>query len=739
MCQTFDMRILTILGLLLSFTVLYSQEKKISECEIDSLYNASVRIFSYQEYNEAIQNTIRAIDLSHKKKDARWLSKCYLLLGNFYFELKDNQNSRINLKKAMSYALHVQDSIQIYKAHNALGNIATNNKEDIQIGVDHYHKALFLTEKLKDTTGIVGCLTNLGWTYLENNEHEKAYSYLLRAYKINNKNENSRKHISADLMYLLGKYHYLKKDYDNSVNYLNQSLDISNQGFFLSTLVDVYDLRSKVYKETNQLNKAYADVRNYSKFNDSLAKLQRTGEYETAKSRFALKEYKRDLELANKEKKVSEIKAESNKRKLLFSVLLSAFALILFYFYSNNKIRKRDNIVLLEKNKLLEDSKKKLDHLNQLKTQFISTVSHELRTPLYGIIGITNMLSENNSSFSDEQKNLIHSLEQSSNFLLKHINDVLRIGEIESRDLSLESTEIDTKTFFKYLEDKFKVVANQNNNKFHLVYDSNLPIKITTDQLRLKEVLVNLLDNAFKFTTNGNVWFRVKNCENKDTGKSQLLFEIEDDGIGISEDKKEIIFDKFYQANRGQKNLDGTGLGLSVVKYLLHNLDTEIKVKSESGKGSKFYFYLNVDGKITSTTASKIDSIDQEIQFIKRKILIAEDNKISQAITKKMVTALGHECVVCDNGLETLNAAKEEDFDLVLMDLNMPVMDGIESARLILEHKSDVPIVALTALDLGHVKEDCYSAGMLYAVNKPLNKRDLNVIINEYSMVSMSA
>lgn len=733
------MRILTTLGLLLNFIVSLAQgAKKTPECEIDSLYKASVKIFDYKEYNEAIQNTIKAIDLSRTNNNTYMLSKCYLLLGNFYFSLRDNQNAKLNLKKAMSYAVEVRDSTLIYKAHNALGNVETNSGKNIQIGVDHYHKALHLTEKLKDTIGIVGCLTNLGWTYLENNKKEKAYSYLLHAYNINNSHKNNKKHVNADLLFLLGKYHYLKKEYNKSVNYLNQSLVISSRESFLPTLVDVYNLRSKVYKETNQLNKAYSDVINYSKFNDSLLAMQRTGEYETAKSRFALKEYQRDLELANKEKEVSEIEAENNKRKLLFSIILSVFALIVFYFYSNNKIRKRDNNALLEKNKFLEDSKKKLDHLNQLKTQFISTVSHELRTPLYGIIGITNILSENNKTFSNEHKNLIKSLEQSSNFLLKHINDVLRIGEIESRDLSLESTEIETKKFLSYIEEKFKAVSEQTNNKLHIDYDTNLPFKIQTDQLRLKEVLVNLLDNAFKFTTNGNIWFRVTNYKNNDTGKMQLLFEVEDDGIGISEDKKEIIFDKFYQANRGQKNLDGTGLGLSVVKYLLHNLNTKVHLESESGKGSKFYFYLNIDGS-EANSSSKIAVIDEEIQFIKRKILIAEDNKISQAITKKMVTALGHECVVCDNGLETLNAAKEEDFDLVLMDLNMPVMDGIESARLILEHKRDVPIVALTALDLGHVKEDCYSAGMLYAVNKPLNKNDLSTIINEYSMVSMSA
>lgn len=723
----------------LGFVFLFSANSQIdsannSSClksKIDSLYQESMTLYKTNQTGLAIKKTIEALDFSHKENSISSLPTFYILLGNLYLTSKENENAKINFEKGLDYSLKLNDTVCIYKSYNSLGNLMSDVEKKPIMGLNYYNKAIDLMEKTKDTTSLITTLVNIGWTYLDFNESDKAYYYLKKSKLLNDKLNKSRVNVQADILHLIGRYHYQKKEYTNAIKYLTQSLELSKNNHFFYIVTDVYNLRAKVFENTNQPLKAYKDLRSYLKYNDSLLSMQRTEDLEAANAKFAVAEYERDLLITKKEKNLSEVRADSNKRKLLFAIVTSLFILGLIYLYFSNKARKRDNAVLIEKNKLLQEAKEKSDHLNALKTQFISTVSHELRTPLYGIIGITNLLDENNTNFNNDQIELIGSLKESSDFLLKHINDVLKIGEIESRNLNFDPKDIDFNEFINHLKNKFTLVAKKSNNLLHIDFDSNIPESVFIDQLRLNEVIVNLLDNACKFTTNGNIWFRVKQ-KSKENNSQVLLFEVEDDGIGISEDKKDIIFDKFYQANRGQKNLDGTGLGLSVVKYLLRALDSEIKVESSLGKGSKFYFELTLLNNKDNVKKATIEN--NANCFVKKNILIAEDNKISQAITKKMIQALGHDCVVCDNGLETFKAAKEIQFDLILMDLNMPVMDGIDSAKLILEHNKNTPIVALTALDLNNITKECYSVGILCAVNKPIKKKDLSTIIDKYSM-----
>lgn len=721
---------LTLLMVVLCINSAIPQQDSVIEHKVDSLYILSEHLYDKNNYKDAIKVAIDAINLAHKTKNKTYLSKCYALLGNEYLNLNDSESAKSSFIKALGYAKQEKDTISLCRAYNGLGNILSDKEKKYEEGIGYYKKSVLLLEKLNDTTRLVSCLTNIGWTYLDMKEPDNAQPYILKSIKLDNA---KRKDLTADILYLKGVYHYQKNQLNKAILSLNKSLKIANQESYFFIIADVYKLRSLIYKKVSQFHKAYNDVVLYAQYNDSVIQFQRTKEFEAAKAKFAVQEAKRELSIAKQKQLLFELRAQEHQRKLFFAIVTSLFLLGLLYMYFRNRVRKRDNAILIEKNEILIEAKEKADQLNALKTQFISTVSHELRTPLYGIIGTTNLLNESNENLTHEQKEQLEALKQSSDFLLKHINDVLRIKEIESRPQSINPKSTNLRDVMKRLKDDFEDKVSENANKIIITIDEKAPKFILIDELRLTEILLNLIDNACKFTKNGTIWVRVKVNKTIKTNTYSLLFEVEDNGMGISEDKREIIFDKFYQANRGQKNLDGTGLGLSVVKYLLHALNSEITLQSKEGVGSTFSFTLKVKGEGVADNDATILKNKAKHTFIKRTILVAEDNKISQAITKKMIETLGHKCVISDNGLEALNKTKHQHFDLVLMDLNMPVMDGIDATKHILKHNKHAHIVALTALDLDQIKNSCYEVGMLYVVNKPLSKGDLKLIISKYS------
>lgn len=726
------MKALTKLFILFCFSAFSQESNTVTISKIDTLIVESENLFTENSYRLALDKLFIAVDLANQINNKVVLANLHIQLGKLHHDLNDKSQAKAYINKALELANETNDSTILFKVYNSLGNIISDIDKNYEEGLEYYEKSEVIATQKKDTLGIIRSLGNKGWTFLDMGKLENAYSEFIKAQKMNNAYSKTDKKVSCDLSYLIGNYFNEKNELLKAEKHYSKAIVDAKKGRYHFILCDVYYARSKLYQSKGEFTNSINDLHLLNNYKDSIHNAKEIGDLEKAKAEFQLSQYENELDLARKEKLNSENEAKDNKKISLISILFSLFTLSLIYIYFSSKARKNDNDALKQKNKLLLEAKQKADNLNALKSQFISTITHELRTPLYGVIGITNLLSED-EHITENQKKLINSLKQSGNFLLKHINDVLKIGDIESKTTSINNVELNLHKLIKELEEEFNEKAKTTNNKFIVYIDHRIPDTIETDRLRLKEILSNLLDNAFKFTTNGNVWLRIKS-NSIAKSKISITFQVEDDGVGISNDIKEIIFDKFYQANRGHKNLDGTGLGLSAVKYLLHSLDSKIEVESSLKKGSIFHFNLNafIKNNINKTKLDKTES--SSVKFVKRSILIAEDNKVSQIITKKMVTSLGHECIVCDNGLETLKATKKRNFDLVLMDLNMPIMDGITSAKHILEFNNTIPIVALTALNLNEIKTDCYAVGMLHAVNKPLAKKELKIIINKYSL-----
>ena len=351
------------------------------------------------------------------------------------------------------------------------------------------------------------------------------------------------------------------------------------------------------------------------------------------------------------------------------------------------------------------------------KASFLSTVTHELRTPLYAVTGLTHLLLDENPA--EHQKEHLKSLKFSGEYLLNFINDILQINKIDAEKLETLNVEFKLKSVITDVIDTLHQKAKEQNSKIVLDYDSNIPIHITGDPVKFSQIIMNLIGNAIKFTENGQVDVIAK-LKEKGDNKIKVYFEVRDNGIGISEEKQKNIFDSFEQGSvQINREYGGTGLGLAIVKSLLGLFNSTIELKSELNVGSSFFFELELDYQDTAIADITFEMAKEDFNFKGLNILIVEDNKINQVITKKMLTKKEITCDIANNGFEAIDAAKEKKYDAILMDIHMPGMGGEEATIEIRKFNKEVPIIALTAISMDDSVESFYAAGCSDVVTKP--------------------
>jgi PAS domain S-box-containing protein len=359
------------------------------------------------------------------------------------------------------------------------------------------------------------------------------------------------------------------------------------------------------------------------------------------------------------------------------------------------------------------------------KDSFLANMSHEIRTPLNAIIGFTELLSQN--SLDPVLKDYVDNINTAGANLLLIINDILDISKIESGQLVIESNPMELKSTLKHVYDLLKVKAIEKDLEFNLLLDANMPEFVMGDKGRLNQILMNLAGNSIKFTEHGEVTISVKKlAETNHTVK--LRFSIKDTGIGIPEDKITTIFERFTQAEASTtRRFGGTGLGLNIVKQLVELQNGEINVVSKVGQGSDFYFiieFLKVEFPKSEATVEPDNKTEEPMGHLS--ILLCEDNELNQHLAKKVIEKFGFELDIAHNGKEGIEKVMSKNYDLILMDLQMSVMDGYQATIYIREIlKSDVPIIAMTAHSLVGERQKCRDIGMNDYVSKPFKQTEL--------------
>lgn len=411
----------------------------------------------------------------------------------------------------------------------------------------------------------------------------------------------------------------------------------------------------------------------------------------------SFQEKSNDSLLSINEKIIEENKTKSrhfNQLVNLLSVsLVAILSLLSLALYRNNTIESKSNKLLQEKNKELESEKEKSEKAINAKSEFLATISHELRTPLNAINIISEILMDENPKES-QIENLI-SLKISANYLLNLINDVLQINKIEAPNFRIEESEFSIYEKIDNIKKSLNEIAKLNNVSCKYNIDPKIPETIIGDGSKLYQILVNLISNAIKFSENGNVTTNLK-MVSKSNHNITIKFDITDDGIGIPLNKQKSIFEDFIQASPEiNKKFGGTGLGLTIVKKLLNHLESDIHLVSEENKGSTFSFELEF--KEQKNIADLNDDLDFSI-FKNKKVLIVEDNSITQVITQKLVEKHGAISTIASNGTEALELVKNNQYDIILMDINLPDFNGDVATLEIRKTNTYTPIIAFTAI-----------------------------------------
>jgi signal transduction histidine kinase/acetolactate synthase regulatory subunit len=496
------------------------------------------------------------------------------------------------------------------------------------------------------------------------------------------------------------------------------ALKLAKANNFFREIKEANELLAEIYKKMGRFDLALENNENLGGIKDSLFNIEKIKtEAKTAdKIQFEFM----TNQINKQDKQIEDLTDETNRSEIIV-ILVSAFLIIISLLavslYRNNQIKLKTNDLLQTKNSELQSARDEAVNAMEAKTNFLSTVSHELRTPLYAVTGLTHLLLEENPSKSQQEH--LKALKFSGDYLLNFINDILQINKIDADKLEPLNVDFNLKRTLQEVIDSLKQSAKANDSKIILNYDESIPNHLMSDPIKLSQIFMNLVGNALKFTKNGEVTVIAKMLKKEDEDVT-LYFEVADTGIGISKEKQESIFEGFEQGSiQINREYGGTGLGLTIVKSLLGLFGSKIQLESEEGKGSSFFFELELKSKDSLVDDIPFEITQQDFEFKGLHILIVEDNKINQVITKKMLTKKEITSDIASNGMEAVELVKNNTYDAVLMDIHMPGISGEEATIRIRKFDKMTPIIALTAISLDDSLESFYAAGCNDVVTKP--------------------
>jgi signal transduction histidine kinase/CheY-like chemotaxis protein len=711
------------------YSSLYSQpnEEADSTAYYSSLSNSNIQT---DNYKKALLYTQKAIDYAEKNKNIKDQAQQTFNLGKIYFDLKKYDDAIEKLLKSAALFSNFEPSLKRSATYYYIG-LCYMQKQNYDRASIYFERAKSINNKLRIPD--VAELFNLqkGLIYKSKNKLDLALS----AFKIiiAKPDNPSLTNTKAEATYQIGKIEASRNRNNLALNYLNKALELNSKSEDLEQKSNILLALSDVYEKTLDKNNAYFYLKQHLNLKESITILnnERLGidDYKKFKESEKLKE----IAQANYENKEQEKANKFSKLISIFAIaLISILSLLSLSLYKNNIIRNQSNLLLQEKNKELEIAKDKAEKASKARSEFLSTVSHELRTPLNAINGITHLLLEENPK--KNQLDYLSSLKFSGDYLTKFINEILEINKIDSHKSEVEYTSFNLKKLLEDIKHSLKELAVVNNNNFKLEVDAAIPDYLIGDPTKLSQIILNLINNALKFTKNGTVTV-ITTLETIEDKKATLYFEITDTGIGIPEDKLASVFDSFSQGSiEVNRKYGGTGLGLTIVKKLIKILGGHIKLKSVLGEGSTFSF--NLEFQISPQQESQMEKKPMikydAAKLINKKILLVEDNKINQMITKKMLDNKGIICEIIDNGEDAIDLLKTNTFDLVLMDVHLPGINGTIATETIRTFDRITPIIALTAISLHENREMLLSFGMNEVITKPFVPEEFYSVIAEY-------
>lgn len=685
-----------------------SEIKKLIDKKDQTNYNKGVTIL--KEYEKKLDSI----------NDYRVKLLFYRAVIEMFLECKDYNSPKSYFDKGFNILKTVDNKKELGLFYESLGVL-----KHYQGRLEERNKYYLMSENLLKKHGTnaenIDINYNLAVIYLEEKQWKKTIYFAKKTLKNIQISQTKVDRINYINLYLAESYLYLNK-VDSAGYYLKES---EKNGYFIkknSFDEALYNqIKGDYYIETgkqhqgNKLLKLSNDK--YKElFVKKIKELQNS--YQLS-SNLKLTEYeniriKNEIELKN-------INIKYKNYVIILGILIIIILIVLTYFQNrNSKFKTKVNTLLKENNYELIKANKQLKEAINIKKTFLDTITHELRTPLNTIKGISYLLK---ISKSDEEINKhIESLDFSSDYLSGLINNIIDYNLIDkSKNIELNNTKESLKKIVELVATSFKI-TNKNGNKNEVVlnYDTQIPQYLLIDNIRLNQILFNLMSNSSKFTSNGKINLDVSLVK-LDFESALIQFQIADTGIGIPSKMLDKVFDLFVQAStKINRDYGGSGIGLSIVKKNIALFGSTIHIESKEKAGTTVTFEINF--KIVKEAEIALEQNEKVVEIEKKvEILLVEDNKINQIITKKIIESKGYKCEVANDGLEAVKMTHSKDYSLILMDIMMPNMDGFEASAIISQEKPYIPIIALTAISEDVRKEDFLNSSMITKLSKPLD------------------
>ncbi|MBK8786364.1 MAG: response regulator [Chitinophagaceae bacterium] len=631
-------------------------------------------------YKEAEKYIDKSLQVAHSRKDTFSLGSSYLGKSNLMLKLKDEAKAQRYIDSAMYVMKNVKHCEPCY-------NIA----KTLNAGIKNLSK-------------------NYSGALAELNEVQAFY------------NGEGKGQKPEPIFYTEKARAYLGlKKYNNAIQTID-SVKASAQTYN-KDVSDKYDILSQAYEGLGDYKNALQNYRLRMQTEDTLAKWRNSSEV----TRLELENQFTQQQLKSKLDFQTQINKQKSTRNWILFLGISAFLLALGLF-ARLRYTRRTQRLLQQKNEIIEAEKEKAEASEKAKHQFLANMSHEIRTPMNAIKGMTDILIRRNPN--EDQKEYLDGIKQSSDSLLVIINDILDISKIEAGKVELEHEPFSVNELVNNVHTIMQFKAEEKG----LELKKDLPadeLIVKGDSTRLRQILINLIGNAIKFTEKGHVTTTIKS--DKVDGKLNLHFTVSDTGIGIDEDHVDKIFKSFEQAySDTSRKFGGTGLGLSISKKLIELHTGKIWVESEKGKGSRFHFIIGYEmaaQKTESTYAETTNtSIAADLKGIS--ILLVEDNQFNAVVAQEELEDAIEEVIVelAENGAIAVEKLRSSRFDIILMDVQMPTMNGYEATKAIRafdNEKANTPIIAMTANVLKEEVELCQQAGMNDFIGKPFDTNEL--------------
>ncbi|MBN1416782.1 MAG: tetratricopeptide repeat protein [Bacteroidales bacterium] len=684
------------------------------------------------------QDALRKYTLFNDRQE---VANIYQNMGLVHYDLK-------NFDLSLSYYLK---SLDLNKILNNKINIAGLTQN---IGLFHYHKkdyqkaSSYINESLKtymeidDKEGIASSFSNLGLIFQEQGDYTKALEYFKEAYML----FSGIKYTPGILLTLhnIGTAYTDLGQFNHALFHYQKSLKMADSVEYTDMVLTNYEAISSLYAEFNDYKKALEYQTTYYHLKDSIYS-------EESKNKIAELEASYNVEVREQElaRKNSELKQQKVYKYLLIIGITTSLLFLLFLIIAYSRKSKAEKQLQQNKKNLELLIEQKTEELktsiterryalesDRLKSAFLANMSHELRTPMNAIIAFSNFLKDPNLT-GEKRDEYINYITTAGDTLLHLVDDIIDSAKIESKQLTINSVRCNITDLLFELREVFNEIRGKKQRSHIEIKISEASRKddvyILTDPLRLKQVLSNLLENALKYTTEGFVEFGYVLAANT------VTFFVKDTGIGIPRDKFDYIFQRFSQIEYTVKDsFRGTGLGLSITKNLVELLGGTIWVESEIGTGSTFYF--TVPSEKIESQPRPFSAEKKKVKYDKAKlfdwsnknVLVAEDEDLNYKVLESILSRAKANVWRAKDGVEAIEVCQATSIDLVLMDIQMPRMDGYAATKKIKQYNKNLPVIAQTSYAMAGERENCLAAGCDDYLSKPLNLEELLIKCNRY-------